>query len=72
MAEIAFDGVYRDEPTEEWGLDGWTNRNIFHVLLTTERSGTVVDLNIEQCYRLAVTLLNHIKEVADATEKDIT
>ena len=70
MAEVAFEGLYRDEQTQEWGLDGWTSKGFFHILLTTEENGLVVDLDIKHCSKLAAALIEHIKEVKDASKEN--
>ena len=35
MAEIFFDGSFSDGPNDNWGLDGWTEDEEFHLLLTS-------------------------------------
>lgn len=74
MAEIAFDGRYNDgkNPSEEWGLDGWTEEQLFKLLLTGENNAAISYLNTEQCSMLAATLIEHVKEVNDAKKENIT
>lgn len=71
MAEIAFDGPYDEVhlPNEEWGLDGWTSHNLFKLLITGEETAGLAHLNAEQCSMLAAILLEHVKEVNDASKE---
>lgn len=72
MAEIAFDGIYNEGPRfdDEWGLDGWTSRKMFKLLITGEDNSAIAHLNVEQCSQLAAVLIEHVKEVRDASEKN--
>lgn len=70
MAEVAFEGLFDDGRNDEWGLDGWTERKSFKLMITSEDTGGLAYLDIEQCSRLAATLLEHVKEVKDATEEN--
>lgn len=69
MAEIAFDGV-NSITGFGFGLDGWTSKNVFELMLTTEHSGVKGSLTIEQCSQLAAVLIEHIKEVKDASKEN--
>lgn len=72
MSEIAFDGIYGDgrNPLEEWGLDGWTSRKLFKLLITGEENSAIAHLTIEQCSQLAAVLIEHVKEVHDAPKEN--
>lgn len=72
MAEIAFEGPYNDgrNPLEEWGLDGWSERDLFKLLLTGEDQSAIAYLNAEQCSQLAAALIEHVKEVHDASKEN--
>ncbi len=74
MAGAAFDRRYNDgkNPSEEWGLDGWTEEQLFKLLLTGENNAAISYLNTEQCSMLAATLIEHVKEVSNDTQKDVT
>lgn len=71
MAEIAFDGIYNEGPNfdDEWGLDGWTSRKMFKLLITGEDNAAIAHLTPEQCSRLAAVLIEHVKEVNDASKE---
>lgn len=70
MAEIAFDGV--NGKGIEFGLDGWTFKDVFELILTTGISGVWASLTTEQCSQLAANLIEHVKEVNDAKKENIT
>lgn len=70
MAEIAFEGLFDDGDYDEWGLDGWTDAETFKLLVSSEDTGGVAYLNVEQCSQLAAILLEHVKEVNDARKED--
>jgi hypothetical protein len=70
MAEIAFDSI--NSIGIEFGLDGWTSKNMFQLMLTTEISGVEASLTTEQCSQLAEVLIEHVKEVSNDTQKDVT
>lgn len=74
MSEIAFDGNYevgRDrDPKEEWGIDGWSSRELFKLLITGEDNTAIAHLTTEQCSRLAAALIEHVKEVHDASKEN--
>jgi len=74
MSEIAFDGIYGEGKNhlDEWGLDGWTSRGMFKLLITGEENSAIAHLTVEQCSQLAAVLIEHVKEVHDATEKNTT
>jgi hypothetical protein len=71
MSEIAFDGIYNEGPRfdDEWGLDGWTSRDVFKLLITGEDNAAIAHLNVEQCSQLAAVLIEHVKEVHDAAKE---
>ena len=71
MAEIAFDGIYNEGPRfdDEWGLDGWTSRKMFKLLITGEENSAIAHLTPEQCSQLAAVLIEHVKEVNDASKE---
>lgn len=69
MAEIAFDGV--NSTGIEFGLDGWTSKDVFELMLTTEISGVKASLTTEQCSQLAAVLIEHVKEVHDAEKENV-
>jgi len=73
MAEVAFEGIYGDgsNPDDQWGIDGWSEGELFKILLTGEESGGIAYLTTEHCSKLAAALIEHIKEVSDATEEDV-
>lgn len=70
MAEIAFDGI--NTIGIEVGLDGWTSNGSFELMLTTEISGVKASLTLEQCSQLTATLIEHMKEVHDASKENLT
>lgn len=70
MAEIAFDGV--NPSGIEFGLDGWTSKDVFELMLTTETRGVKASLTPEQCSQLAAVLIEHVKEVRDAEKENVT
>lgn len=72
MAEVAFEGIYGDgsNPNDEWGIDGWSEGHLFKMLLTGEETGGVAYLTTRHCSMLASALIEHVKEVNDASEKD--
>jgi hypothetical protein len=77
MAEIAFDGPFQDdtyvEEENSWGVDGWTDDKGFYNLLITNPEGAgIAHLATEQCSQLAAALIEHVKEVHDASKKDVT
>lgn len=69
MAEIAFEGLFDDGKDDEWGLDGWTSRDKFYLMLTTEDYAVLSHLDPEHCSQLAAALIEHIKEVSDASKE---
>lgn len=72
MTEIFFDDSFSDDPNDNWGLDGWTEDKEFHLLLTSEGQSGLAYLDLEQCSRLAAALIEHVKEVRDASKENIT
>lgn len=72
MAEIAFEGYLgkSQDPKEEWGLDGWSRGDRFRMVLTFNGEATTATLTLEQCSQLAATLIEHIKEVRDASKEN--
>jgi len=69
MAEVFFDGV-RPEGDEHWGLDGWTSLHGFSMIVTGSKGGHKAYLNYEQCSMLAAALIEHMKEVHDASKEN--
>lgn len=71
MAEVAFEGDYQNEfRDDEWGLDGWSNRDRFVLIASNEFGGGRVDLNEEQCSMLMAALEEHLKELKDARKEN--
>lgn len=71
MSEIALDGIYEvgREPRAEWGIDGWSSRKLFKLLITGEDNAAIAHLTTEQCSQLAAVLIEHVKEVHDASKE---
>lgn len=74
MSEIVLNGFYEkhEDPKEEWGLDGWSWKDRFQMVLTFNGESTIASLNPEQCSRLAAALIEHVKEVHDASKENLT
>lgn len=67
MAEIAFENF--NSTGIEVGVDGWTSKDVFELMMTTEISGVKASLTVEQCSQLAAVLIEHVKEVHDASKE---
>lgn len=72
MAEVAFEGINQGCLCGdlEWGLDGWSSLNEFIMIITLPDSTAKASLSTEQCSQLAAALIEHVKEVNDASEKN--
>lgn len=72
MAEVAFEGINQSGFSEglEWGLDGWTSLDKFIMIITLPDDAAKASLTPEQCSQLAAALIEHVKEVKDASKED--
>ena len=69
MSEITMDGDWINDPGE-WSLDGWSNGDRFSITISGEFAGDTADLTIEHCSMLLAALIEHIKEVNDASKEN--
>lgn len=74
MAEIAFEGLNQSGFSEgsEWGLDGWSSLDEFIMIITLPDDSAKATLTVEQCSQLAAALIEHVKEVHDASKENLT
>jgi hypothetical protein len=74
MAEAAFEGFNENGfyAGLEWGLDGWSSHDKFIMIITHMDAAAKATLNLEQCSQLAAALIEHIKEVNDASKENIS
>lgn len=72
MAEVAFEGINQSGFCEglEWGLDGWSSLNEFIMIITLPDDSAKASLTTEQCSQLAAALIEHVKEVKDASQEN--
>lgn len=72
MSEIAFEGINQKGFCEnlEWGLDGWSSLDEFIMVITLPDSAAKASLSVEQCSKLAAVLIEHVKEVHDASKEN--
>lgn len=73
MAEVAFEGLNQKGFCEglEWGLDGWSSLDKFIMIITLPDDAAKASLTTEQCSQLAAVLIEHVKEVHDASKENI-
>lgn len=73
MAEVALEGLNQKGFCEglEWGLDGWSSLDEFIMIITLPDDAAKASLTTEQCSQLAAALIEHVKEVHDASKENI-
>lgn len=74
MAEIQISGPAgknKDGFELKWGLDGWSEKEHFELVLTSPYNEGIASLSYKQCSMLIAALTEHMKEVRNAQKESI-
>jgi len=73
MSEIQLSGpapVNKQGIQLEWGVDGWTEGSKFQLIVTSPYNEGIASLDLNQCSMLVAALVEHMKEVEDASQEN--